>query len=160
MSDTILVDEVTLVDLYQGHDLLPGGLEFLYELMKERDPEINISHSTLPTWEEHCAYVHRRPLRAWYLIEVELPGVLERTRIGFVSATWLNEIGIVLLKRWRFMGYGKAIIRRFLESLPPLPAEVGVRRGRWIANVAPGNQASHALFQSLGGKAIQVTYEL
>ncbi len=33
-------------------------------------------------------------------------------------------------------------------------------QGRYLANVAPGNEASHKLFAKLGGRVIQYTFEL
>ena len=54
---------VKLLDIYQGSGIRTGALEFLYELMRERDPEISISHSTLPTFEQHRQFVTRRPYR-------------------------------------------------------------------------------------------------
>jgi hypothetical protein len=63
---------IRLVDVYDptGPGGIRGGaLEWLYELMKEREPEINISHRELPTFEQHRQFVTRRPYRFWYLIE-------------------------------------------------------------------------------------------
>jgi hypothetical protein len=145
-----------LVDVYQGTGILPGAIDFLYEVMAERaaDPEMNISF-TMPTPEQHRQFVHRRPYRCWYLIEVE--GAL----VGYVNATTHNEIGIFLLKKHRGKGYGEQAVRALMEKHEPLPAIPSERRGKWIANVAPSNEHSKHLFGGkLSGRLIQLTYEL
>lgn len=150
---------IALVDVYlagAANGIRPGALEFLYELMKERDPEINISHSELPSFEHHRQFVTRRPLRLWYLIETPAP---HRVWGGYVSATIDNEIGIVLCKAHRGEGFGPQAIRMLIERHRPNPAEATVRNGNWLANIAPANEHSKHVFQKLGFSKIQETYE-
>ena len=90
---------IRLLDVYQDDRTRPGALEFLYELMKERETEMNISHLTLPTFEQHRQFVTRRPYRCWYLIKPS--GTSVKTWVGYVSATHFNEIGVVLKGDWR-----------------------------------------------------------
>lgn len=145
-----------LVDVYQGTGIRPCAIDFLFELIAQRmtEPEVNIS-AAMPTPEQHRQFVHRKPYRFWYLIEIG------NELIGYVSATQRNEIGIVLLKQYRGCGYGAQAVRALMEMHEPLPAIPSERRGRWIANVAPGNEHSKHLFEKkLGGRLIQVTYEL
>ncbi|MGH8034508.1 MAG: hypothetical protein ACREO9_04730, partial [Lysobacterales bacterium] len=114
---------IKLVNLYLGFTARVGAAEFLYELMKERDPQINISHSTLPSWPEHHRFVHSRPYRFWYLIEQHPEGREEFDWIGFVSATWRNELGIVLRTHYRGKGFGPAALSLFMQQHEPLPAQ-------------------------------------
>lgn len=148
---------IKFVDVYdsQGEPQL-RAVAFLFELIAERmtEPAVNIS-ATMPTVEEHKAFVRRWPYRFWYLLEND-----EGERVGYVSATRRNEIGIVLLKVYRGRGYGPQAVRMLMENYQPLPAVPSERRGRWIANVAPDNEHSKHLFEKLGGRLIQVTYEL
>lgn len=157
-----------LVDIYHGTGVTPGAIEFLYGLIEQRmtEPEVNIS-ATMPTLEQHRQFVHRRPYRCWYLIEPPLTNPthndlpMQPVRVGYVSATQRNEIGIVLMKEYRGRGYGAQAVRLLMDLHLPLPAIPSERRGRWIANVAPGNEHSKHLFgDKLGGKLIQHTYEL
>lgn len=160
---------IKLVDIYHG-GILAGAIEFLFELIAERmtEPEVNIS-ATMPTMEQHRQFVHRRPYRAWYLIELTPqepregilgPIAFEPVRAGYISATDRNEIGIVLLKEYRGKGYGRAAVQELMRILEPLPAVPSMRRGRWVANINPLNAHSIRLFTSMGGKLIQQTYEL
>ena len=117
------------VPIYQGGGIRPGALEWLYELIKEREPEINISHRQLPTFEQHRQFVTRRPYRFWYLIERQAEGKEEPVWIGYISATGDNEIGIVLRKPFRGCGFGPMAIRLLTQMHRPNPAEPGVRNG-------------------------------
>lgn len=140
-----------LINLYDGDDILAGGITFLYELMQERDPEINISHSTLPTFEEHTEFVRSRPYRLWYIIS---HGPIW---VGCISATDRNEIGIVLRKDYRGKGIGPDAIKMLIDTHEPLPAEPSIRSGSWLANIAPSNTHSRRVFEKLGFEIIQHT---
>ncbi len=164
---------MNLIDVYQGSGVTTGAIDFLYVLIEQRmtEPEVNIS-ATMPTPEQHRQFVHRRPYRCWYLLEepaqearIGYGGLQDvafvPTWLGYVSATQRNEIGIVLLKEFRGRGFGAQAVRALMAKHEPLPSIPGERRGTWIANVAPGNEYSKHLFEKrLGGRLIQVTYEL
>lgn len=151
---------VKLLDIYQGNGIRHGALEFLYELMKERDPEINISHSTLPSFEAHRQFVTRKPYRFWYLLERQAEGREEPVWIGYISATYANEIGIVIRKQYRGNGFGPMAIRILTQAHRPSPASASVRNGNWLANIAPANPHSQHIFQKLGFRKLQETYML
>jgi RimJ/RimL family protein N-acetyltransferase len=154
------MSHLNLQDVYVGRLVRPGSAEFLYELMKERDPEINISHRELPSFEQHIAFIERRAFRRWYLIDVK-EGPFDRLGwAGYVSATHRNEIGIVLKRSHRGMGYGPEALREFIARNEPLPADPGARNGRWLANIAPTNTHSRHVFEKLGFLKIQETYAL
>jgi RimJ/RimL family protein N-acetyltransferase len=159
---------IRLLDLYEGTGIRAGALEFLYELMKERqtEPEVNISNHGLPTFEHHRAFWTRRPYRVIHLIEaidfkVTAPKLdWSDAWIGYVSATQRNELGIVLLKAWRGHGFGSAALRAFMTMHQPLEAVPGERSAHWLANINPANERSIATFGKLGFKLVQQTYEL
>ncbi len=137
--------------------------EFLYEICKERAEEnsVNISFS-LPTFEDHLAFVSRNPYHVWYIVKID---DLAETNdagenIGYVSITDRNEIGIVLLKQYRGKGYGTQAIRKLITLHQPLPAISSVRKGVFVANINPKNVASMRLFEKMGFKHIQNTCEL
>ena len=145
---------IRLVDVYHGGKVARGAVEFLYELLKERPPEANISHAEMPTLEKHRGFVVRRPYRAWYIIENE-----EGERVGSVYATERNEVGIFISLAFQRRGYALEALQALLK-LPPLPPVPAVRTERYVAHVAAGNEPSKALFEKLGGKQKSVTYEL
>ena len=147
--------QVRLVDIYTETGTIPGAVEALYKLLEERPHRANIVHTTMPTPEQHEYFVGRRPYRAWYLIEND-----RGERVGELHLTNRNEIALAIFEAHRRRGYAEAAIRLVLETIPPLPGLPAIRRPRYSANVAPGNAPSRGLFEKLGGRLLQVTYEL
>jgi len=43
--------------------------EFLYDLLKHRDPNVNISHKKMPSFKEHVKFVKSKPYSKWYIIK-------------------------------------------------------------------------------------------
>jgi len=133
---------VSLVDIYTRPR--KDRLAFLYALLKERTPEQSISHKKMPTLKEHEAFVEGMPYRAWY--EINANG----TPVGSIYITWNGDLGISILTKHQRKGYGKRAIESLMELHP----------GPFYANVNPANEASRKLWESLGGKLIQVTYAI
>ncbi len=146
---------IKLIDVYATHR--PEIERFLYVLLAERleEPETNISHTTMPTIEEHQAFIASRAYRAWYVIATPA-GEL----IGAVNLTRQNEVGIVVQRAHRGRGYAKAALRWIMATHPPLPPIPSKRSHTYIANVRHDNRASIALFESLGARILQHTYTL
>lgn len=161
---------IALLDLYAGTNIRAGALEFLYELMKERSPEVNISHKELPSFERHRGFVSSRPYRFWYLLAADPQPprddgfggkiAFEPVWVGYISATHRNEIGVILRKAYRGRGYGPEAIVEFVRLHRPNPPLDGIESGRWLANIAPENEHSRHIFQKLGFRKIQETYAL
>ena len=42
--------------------------EFLYDLLKNRNPRANISHKKLPSFAKHIKFIESRPYSKWYII--------------------------------------------------------------------------------------------
>lgn len=134
-----------LVDVYAG-GLTQHTVDVLYRLLAERPPEANISHREMPTLEQHRQFVTRRPYEAWYFIEATPPKGI----VGTVYLTKASEVGISISPQFQRQGYACEAIWELRRMYP----------GRLLANVAPTNERSHALFRKLGGRLIQYTYEL
>lgn len=133
-----------LVDVYSvwGTVIHKDAPLVLYNLLKQRTPEQNISHKVMPTWEQHRAFIESRPYLAWYLIEVDAE---------FVGAIYLSkqlEIGIFISEFSRGSGYGAQAVRMLREKHP----------GRVYANINPDNWRSQQFFVQQGFSQLQVTY--
>lgn len=117
----------------------------LYRLLRERDgkDDINISHRSMPTLEEHAEFVRSRPYHAWYLIE------LPATWAGAIYLTKGREIGVHLFEAFQGKGIGSQAVEALMERWP----------GKFRANINPRNERSLAFFEKLGFKPLQVTYE-
>ena len=116
---------------------------FLYGLLKERTKEMSISFK-MPTYQEHKTFVKSRPYHSWFVI---YDGDV---RVGTVYKTKHDEIGIQIKKEFHRRGFAEQVI--------PLMYELG--DGRNLANINPLNEPSIALFNKLGFKLIQYTFEL
>ena len=143
-----------LVDVY----LIARAPQILYELLSERPAENFISHKKMPTMAEHEDFVAEVPFRFWYLMRVsDLNGPIY---VGALECTELNEIGIAVFKRYQKKGYGRAALKLFLATHKPLPAIPARRNGRWLANIAPGNEAGLRFFSRNGFRPVQETWEI
>ena len=141
---------------------------FLWELLKARPQEANISHKALPPYWKHLWFIlsgGRHPkfkghkYKKWFLIYAPVYGAFIRPSqtlgnpygpIGAIYLTNMDEIGIAILPKFQRQGYGKSAILAFQAKCP---------QASYRANIAPGNKASKAFFKSLGFKKIQETYE-
>jgi RimJ/RimL family protein N-acetyltransferase len=137
-------DRVALIDVYARD----GCISLLWEILESRagQDEINISHHTMPTPEEHVRFVQSRPYLGWYF--VTLAGKIV---MGAVYVTRQGEIGIHLLPEFHGRGYGPEAIRQVMFLHP---------REQYLANVNPKNERSIRMFEKLGFRFKQATYAL
>ena len=117
--------------------------EFLFDLLKQREGTVNISHKSLPDWEEHIQYVKKHDYQSWDIIWVE------NTRIGNIYLTKNNEIGIFIDKKLQFHGYGSKALEEFMKKNG---------KKRYLANINPTNYKSIQFFGKNGFTHIQNTY--
>lgn len=119
------------------------AVQVLWDLLAERPAVANISHRQMPTFEEHEQFVENNPYYEWYLIEADC-GI-----VGAIYITHAYEIGIAIFSQHQRKGYAK-------QAVYMLMAENG--KQRYLANVAPGNEASKAFWRKIGFRHIQETY--
>ena len=117
--------------------------EFLFDLLKQREGTVNISHKSLPDWEEHLQYVKKHGYQSWDIIWVE------NTRIGNIYLTKNDEIGIFIDKKLQFHGYGSKALEEFMKKNG---------KKRYLANINPTNYKSIQFFGKHGFIHIQNTY--
>ena len=122
----------------------------LYDLLKERTPEQSISHKKMPTMVEHVDFIRSNPYPHWYLIEADKTPTKPVEFLGSVYLTKQREIGIFIFKKHQGEGYATEAIKEIIKMHP----------GKFLANVNPANEPSNKLFEKLGGKIIQHTYEV
>ena len=118
---------------------------FLYNLLKERDSRVNISHRKMPTYSEHLKFIRSKPYTKWYIVE------FGSSKIASVYLTSQNEIGIFIKKTYQNKKLGSVILSQLIQKNP---------RERYLANVSPKNKTSENFFKSNGFKFVQKTYEL
>ena len=122
----------------------------LWDLLAERPANANISHREMPTWDAHVAFVRNNPYAFWGLIETMhgIVGAIYLSKPGGPSVPG-NEIGIDIFSWAQGQGHGTEAVKLLMEMH-------GDRR--YIANVSPRNEASQALFKSLGFRLCQFTF--
>lgn len=119
--------------------------ELLYSLLGERTPEQSISHRKMPSFKDHCQFIDTHPYEAWYFIVQNSSGI-----VGSVYLTRQREVGIFIFNAYQGMGHGKRAIAALRELHP----------GKLLANINPKNEGSIRLFEGMGFRHIQNTYEL
>lgn len=119
--------------------------QFLFELLRERDPRANISHKKIPTYKEHVKFVMSKPYSKWYII------VYNNENAGSIYLTKQNEIGVFMKKEFQHKGLGKKALSLLIKNNP---------RSRYLANVSPLNTKSIQFFKNNGFRLIQYTYEM
>ena len=117
--------------------------KFLFDLLKQREGIVNISHKSLPTWEEHVEFIKNNTYQSWEIIWVD------NARIGDIYLTDRDEIGIFLDKESQSNGYGSIAINEFMKKNG---------KKRYLANINPTNYKSIQFFGKHGFIHIQNTY--
>jgi RimJ/RimL family protein N-acetyltransferase len=117
--------------------------KFLFDLLKQREGIVNISHKSLPTWEEHVEFIKNNTYQSWDIIWVD------NVRIGNIYLTDRDEIVIFLDKESQSNGYGSIAINEFMKKNG---------KKRYLANISPTNYKSIQFFGKHGFTHIQNTY--
>ena len=119
--------------------------EFLYQILKERETVQSITHTKIPSFDEHVNFIKSKPYTKWYII------LEENKKIGTVYISQQDEIGIFIEKEFQSKGIGKKSLEELIKKNP---------RKQFYANVNPKNLKSVKFFEDFGFKLIQQTYEL
>ena len=75
-------------------------VKFLFDLLKERDPRVNISHRKMPTYSQHTKFIKSKPYSKWYII------LKSKQKIGSIYLSKNDEIGIFLSKKFQGKNVG------------------------------------------------------
>ena len=118
--------------------------KFLFDLLKDRDHHINISHKKIPTYEEHIKFIKSKPYSKWYII------FKSKQKIGSIYLSKNDEIGIFVSKKFQGKNIGNYALSGLIKKNP---------RKRFLANVNPKNKKSISFFKKNGFKLIQYTFE-
>lgn len=129
-----------LIDVYSTKE----SLQILYDLLKEREPFQNISHKSMPTWDEHLAFFSSKPYAHWYLVEHD------GEFVGSIYISKQRELGRFLFKKHT----GKGLMH---EAFKLLHAK---HPGKFIGNVAPGNRPAQKQVENEGWNLVQYVYVL
>ena len=119
--------------------------KFLYDLLKSRNPNFNISHKKMPSFNEHVKFVNSKPYSKWYIIKQN------DEKVGSIYLSKQNEIGIFLKKNIQGKNIGTKALKLLITKNP---------KKRFLANINPKNTKSIKFFKKNEFKLIQYTFEL
>lgn len=122
----------------------PDRYLLLYDLLREREDVVSISHKGMPCYGDHKRFVDSGPYRAWFFM------VQGATVVGACYLSQQDEIGVAVFKSHRGNDYGRTAVSMIMNKY-------GKRR--YLANINPWNGASIAMFAKLGFRHCQNTYE-
>ena len=137
-----------VIDEFQDvilEEVTKSDYEFIYELLKTRDPRANISHKKLPTYEEHVRFVMKKPYNKWYIIKSN------NQKVGSIYLSLQDEIGITIKKEFQRKGIGRKTVKLLMKKNP---------RTRYLTNVAPNNIIHQEFFKKLGFSCLEHIYEI
>lgn len=120
----------------------------LYDLLKQRTHKI--SHKSLPSFNEHLAFIINHPYRAWFFIGVN------GSYIGSIYAYKNNGIGVSVNPGKEI--YIRQAIVIFLKKMKPLRPIKSVRSAEFGVYAAPTDKHLISILESLGARLSQVTY--
>ena len=95
---------------------------FLYELLKNKNPNSNISHKKMPSYDEHVKFVKSKPYTSWYIIECD------KKNAGAIYLSKQDEIGISINNDLEYVKIAKTALKLLMKLNP---------RKRYLANVSP-----------------------
>jgi RimJ/RimL family protein N-acetyltransferase len=118
---------------------------FLYELLKNKDPNANISHKKMPSYDEHVEFVMSKPYTNWYIIEYD------KKNIGTIYLSKQDEIGISINNDYEY----DQIVKPALKLLMKLN-----QRKRYLANTNPKDVRAQEFLLKNGFTGLEYVYEL
>lgn len=124
-------------------------IEILYDLLKQRTH--GISHSLMPGFREHTAFVRSKPYRAWYIV------TNNNIPVGSFYITNENVVGINI-KDSLIEALLKNMMNYILEHYQPLTEIKSIRANRFICNISPKNVILRKAFDRLNKDLLQLTY--
>ena len=118
---------------------------FLYDILNERKPIVNISHKKMPTYRQHVSFITSKPYSKWYII------YFNSKKIGSIYLSKQNEIGISIIRAMQGKGFDQIALEILMDKHP---------RERYIANCNPKNKKLISFWKKNKFKLVQYSYEL
>ena len=118
---------------------------FLYDLLKNKKPNANISHKKMPSYDEHVEFVMSKPYTNWYIIEYE------KKNVGAIYLSKQDEIGISVNNDYEY----DQIVKPALKLLMKLN-----QRKRYLANTSPKDVRSQEFLLKNGFTGLEYVYEM
>ena len=118
---------------------------FLYDLLKNKDPNANISHKKMPSYDEHVKFVMSKPYTNWYIIEYD------KKNVGAIYLSKQDEIGISINNDYEYDQIAETALKLLMKLNP---------RKRYLANVSPKDKNSQKFLLKNGFTGLEYVYEM
>ena len=118
---------------------------FLYDLLKNKDPNSNISHKKMPSYDEHVEFVMSEPYTVWYIIEYD------KNNAGAIYLSKRDEIGISINNDYDYEEISKLALKLLMELNP---------RKRYLVNVSPKDIRAQEFLLKNGFSGLEYVYEM
>ena len=118
---------------------------FLYELLKNRDRNANISHKKMPSYDEHVEFVMSKPYTNWYIIECD------KKNVGSIYLSKRDEIGISINNDYEYEQIAKTVLKLLMKLNP---------RKRYLAHVNPKDVRTQEFLLKNGFAGLEYVYEM
>ena len=125
---------MSIKNLVKLKEVTEDNAEFLYEMLKERDSTVNVTHQKLPLFNEHVEFIKSKPYDAWYIIEIE------SKRVGHIYIDNENRIGWFIKREFKGFGF---VIPAFEEL------KILHKRKNYLGKVNPNNFEAQNLLTKL-----------
>ena len=124
-------------------------IETLYAQLKNRSH--NISHKSVPSFDEHTDFVQNHPYREWVILKDN------GRAIGNVYIHVDNSIGLHFGSS-KYFDRVDEVLRFVSNSYLPLPAEPSVRIGEFFFRVSSDNRLLQERLSILGFREVERTF--
>ena len=118
---------------------------FLYELLKNKDPNTNISHNKIPSYDEHTEFVMSKPYTNWYIIKCD------KKNVGSIYLSKRDEIGISITNYSDYDVIATYALKLLMKLNP---------RKRYLANVSPNDVRLQEFLSANGFTGLENVYEM
>ena len=134
MNSNIKLNQVTKNDML-----------FLYELLKNKNLNSNISHKKMPSYDEHIEFVMSKPYTNWYIIECD------KKNVGSIYLSKRDEIGISTNNDYEYDQIAKTVLKLLMKLNP---------RKRYLVNVNPKDVRAQEFLLKNGFSGLEYVYEM
>ena len=124
-------------------------IKFLFELLK--DKEYSISHSEIPSFEQHRNFILSNPYYKFAII------LLNSKMIGSVYLQNDNTVGLNLLRK--FKRYTSEVISRFENSFTPLEPIKSKRTQNFCFFVSPKDKFRQQILAENDYEIVSITFK-
>ena len=118
---------------------------FLYDLLKNKDSNANISHKKMPSYDEHVEFVMSKPYTNWYIIEYD------KKNFGAIYLSKHDEIGISVNNDYEYDQIAKPALKLLMKLN---------QRKRYLANTSPKDVRSQEFLLKNGFTGLEYVFEM